>query len=319
MTDFSEKLQAAITEKRRVRPSSLKVYMFNIRKLASKMGQPVPLESLDWTKNTDAVLDTLGEMKPSSQKTVLASLVVALDAMDIDADALETYREVMTGLAKSYEDERKLQKKTPQQEANWTTMAALRKVQRAYKAELLQKKVFEKKELTRKEMDLLQRWIITCLYVLDPDNPPLRLDYSMRVVSDKDFDKLSEEEKGADNFLVVQGRNKKRFSLGEYKTAGTYGVKSIPVGKKLNSALNLWLQHNTSGFLLRDAKGARMNANQLSKAISKAFEPTGKKIGASLIRHIFISETFPAQTAAKEEVASKMAHSVSQQTGYSKK
>ena len=87
----------------------------------------------------------------------------------------------------------------------------------------------------------------------------------------------------------------------------------------MNSALNIWLRFNTTGNLLLNSRKQPMTANGLTKFLQKTFEPTGKNISSSLIRHIFISEKFPAVNQEKEEVASKMGHSVSQQTLYSKK
>ena len=322
MPAFFEKLAADIRAHRSIKDSSLKVYLFNLRKLYEKLGHRDEMKSLKWLEDEDTVLEAISEMAPSSRKTILASIVVALAASgDGYKDELEKYRATMTELAESYNADLKKQEKSPAQEKNWTTLAALRRVMRNYKAELVTRDVFKKPRaaISKRDFDLLQRWIVTCLYVLDDDNPPLRLDYTMRVVSKSEYDDMSEKEKSSDNFLVVQSRNKKVFSLGSYKTDGKYGVVEIPVGRKLNSALNLWLNVNDTGYLLLNAKGERLGANGLSKLINRAFEPTGKKVGASLLRHIYISERFPAQGAEKEEVADKMLHSVDMQTGYAKK
>lgn len=322
MPEFTEKLSADIREHRRIKDSSLKVYLFNLRKLYQKMGNTGEMKSLKWLEDEDKVLETISEMAASSRKTILASIVVALSASgDGYKDELEKYRATMTQLAEEYNTGLKKQEKSAAQEKNWTTLAALRRVMRNYKAELVTRGVFKmsRDKMSKKDFDLLQRWIVTCLYVLDDDNPPLRLDYGMKVVSKSEYDDMSEKEKSSDNYLVVQSRNTKFFSLGSYKTESKYGVKEVPVGRKLNSALNLWLNVNDSGFLLLNSKGGRLGPNGLSKLINRAFEPTGKKIGASLLRHIYISERFPAQGAEKAEVAEKMLHSVDMQTDYAKK
>ena len=63
-----------------------------------------------------------------------------------------------------------------------------------------------------------------------------------------------------------------------------------------------------------------MNSNQLSKYISKTFSPTGKKITANQLRHIYISEKHPVEVNdSKSKTADKMMHSVSTQEKYSKK
>ena len=96
-------------------------------------------------------------------------------------------------------------------------------------------------------------------------------------------------------------------------------LKKIKVGKKLNNILNKWIAINNSGYLLINNRKKPMNANSLSKYMNKVFSETGKKIGISLIRHVFISHHFPAQNEEKQEVADLMMHSIDQQTSYSKK
>ena len=62
-----------------------------------------------------------------------------------------------------------------------------------------------------------------------------------------------------------------------------------------------------------------MSSNSLTKFLNKVFEPSGKKLSASMLRHIFITTKFPPILDEKQEVADKMLHSVNTQTQYSKK
>jgi len=68
-----------------------------------------------------------------------------------------------------------------------------------------------------------------------------------------------------------------------------------------------------------NSKKEPMTANGLTKYLQKTFAPTGKNISSSMIRHIFISDKFPAQNKEKDAVSEKMLHSTEQQTLYSKK
>ena len=97
------------------------------------------------------------------------------------------------------------------------------------------------------------------------------------------------------------------------------GLSIIPVGKILNSVLNIWLKFNVNDYLLVDSRGGVMNSNQLSKYIARVFEPTGKKITINILRHIYISTKFPvADTKFKKEIAKKMMHSGATQDEYAK-
>jgi hypothetical protein len=317
---FIETLKKKINDKRDIRESSLNAYIFNINKLHKLMFDK-NVESLDFLKKKDDVMKAIESKKLSTRKSYLASVVVSLMATDSDEDLIKFYRNEMEDLAKKFNQEMVTQRKSETQDKNWVSLERLRKVMRKYRNELNEKKIFQKDKdkLTNKEFDLLQKWVVSSLYILD-DNPPLRNDYLMKVISQKDYDKLTEDQKKKQNYLVNKSRNNKTFSLGEYKTAGKYGTKLIPVGKKLNSVLNIWLKFNTSGNLLLNSKKEPMTSNGLTKYLNKVFEPTGKNnISSSMIRHIFITDKFPPKLEEKQEVADKMGHSVSQQELYAKK
>jgi len=317
---FIEKLKKEIGDHRKLRASSINAYASNLNKLHKLMFDGEEISDLDFLKDRKKVMKTIEDKKLSTRKTYLAAIVVALMAFEKDEKLISPYRDDIEALAKKFNDDMEKQKKSETQDKNWVSLAALRKVMRKYRNELNEKGIFKKDydDLTNKEFDLLQKWIVASLYILD-DNPPLRNNYIMNVISNKDYEKLSEKEKEERNYTVVKSRNNKFFSLGNYKTSGKYGTKIIPVGKKLNSALNIWLKFNKTGHLLLNSKREPMTANGLTKYLQKTFSPTGKNISSSMIRHIFISEKFPAQNAEKEEVAEKMGHSVEQQTLYSKK
>ncbi len=316
-----EEIADKIMKGRNLRQSTLKTYLFNLNKLHKKMFENKDLKDLDFLLKTDDVIDTLANLKISTQKTYLASLVVALDSMKEKKydKALEKYREIMIDNIKSYNDEVKEQKKSETQDVNWTSMKSLKKVVSNYKKELIDKGIFKKEEsdLTRKDKDLLQKWLVGSLYVIDNDNPPLRLEnyVPLEIISLKDYNKLSDKELEGNNYLVNVSRNKKFFSFGEYKTSKTYGVKKIDVGSKLNSVLNLYLRTHSNKYLILNNRDEPMSPNGLSKYITKVFEPSGKKITANLMRHIYISEFMTGPSIKeKEELADKMLHSSSAST-----
>ena len=319
---FMEKLSNDINEARNIKPSSLKVYLFNIEKLHDKIYSTRDITNLKFLQKTDKVMKAIEDMKLSSRKTYLASIVVALSSQGDEYESeIKFYRDEMEDLAKQYSSEQEEQKMNEKEKDNWTSLASLRKVMRNYRNELKERKVFQKDadSITNKEFDLLQKWVVAGLYVLD-DNPPLRNDYIMNVITNKEYSELNDKEKTERNYLVVKSRNNKFFSLGDYKTSGKYGTKEIEVGKKLNAMLNIWLKFNTTGHLLLNSKKEPMTQNGLTKYLNKTFEPSGKSnISSSLIRHIFITEKIGGPTLKeKQDIADKMGHSVGQQELYKK-
>ena len=315
-------IKEAIDNKRNIKPNSLKAYLISLQKTHDFIEGEGELEDLNFLKNEEQVVEKLQDLKLSTQKNYLSAIIVALDAMNDEGDydsELEYYRGYLAELQKQHQEEQEKQQKTKSQDENWASMKELRKVMNGYKADIMERELLTKPELNRKQFDLVQKWVVANLF-LDDENPPTRLDYApMKVIKEEDFQKLSDEEKDDANYLVLKSRNKKYFHFGEYKTAKKYGANVIPVGKKLNSVLNIWLRINPTDSLLLNSQGKPQTANGLGKYITKVFEPTGKKIGVNMLRHIFITEKFAPQLDEKQEVAKKMGHSVGTQELYAKK
>lgn len=301
---------------------SVQSYVFNIGKLHDKIYGDRDFKNIDWLKNKDDVDEAISDLKPSTQKSYLASIVVGLGTNKKYDDLKNDYREDMLNHITEYNELTQKQIKSKTQEENWTSMDKLRDVIKEYKRELTQKGIFKKTELNSKEQALLQKWMVGSLYITDDENPPLRNDFTpMKIITNKEYLKLSETEKNNNNYLVVVSRIKKFFSLGEYKTSGKYGIKIIPVGKKLNTVLNQYLKFNIDKeYLIYDAKGKPMNPNGLTKYLNRIFSPSGKSnISSTMIRHIFITEKFGGpKLDEKKVIADKMMHAVSTQDIYQK-
>jgi hypothetical protein len=297
------------------------MYIKNLRKLNKEIGDSSNVHSLKVLKEKSKVDKFLETKAKSTKKNYYATIVVLLMTEENeDKDLIDKYRVEMEDLDSSLKEMQKSQEKTEKQKQNWASLEELQKVMKTYKREIDMKGLFKKENLTKSELDLIQKYVITSLYVLDPENnPPLRSDYSMTVINIKDYNKMKDAEL-KQNYLVVRGQNKKFFHLGEFKTQGKFDNKTIDVGKKLNTVLNKWLKVNPTKFLLFNRSLEMMTANQLTKAVKSAFSPLNKNgLGISMIRHIVISTLYPPQNKEKQELADKMLHSVEQQTNvYSK-
>ncbi len=291
-----------------------------MKKIHQKLNVDSKFENLNWLKKENKVMDILNDLKLTTRKNYIAAVIVALSTDEKYKDELQFYRDELDKIAKEYNGIINEQTKTETQEKNWVSLKKLRKVMRKYKNELLEKDILKKspEDLNNKEFDLLQKWVVSSLYILD-ENPPLRNDYIMSVIPNTEYTKLKDNELNK-NYLVVKSRNNKFFHLGEYKTDKKFGIKKLEIGSKLNSVLNIWLKFNKSGHLLLNSRKAPMTPNGLTKYLNKVFEPTGKNnISSTMIRHIFISEKIGGPTIKeKQELADKMGHSVNTQEKYKK-
>ena len=307
---MNQEITEKINKKRNVKSTTLNAYLLNLNKLLKLGDLTASIENLDkLLQNSDNVMDLLEGKKASTLRNYLASIVVYLSLDEKNGELVKTYRALMDTYQKQNNQSYAGNKKSEKQKENWTTIFELQKVLGNYKKQLDRDGSLKKDELSKKEFDLLQKWLVGSLYIGDESNPPLRNDYIMDIVGRKDYDRLDIETKQKNNYLVVKNKSNKMFSLGEYKTSQKYGVKEIKVGKKLNTVLNVWLKYNKSNHLILNANGDQITPNSLTKLLIKIFEPSGKKISSSMLRSIYISEKFPPQTDEKTELADLMLHS----------
>jgi hypothetical protein len=311
-----------IDEMKRARPSlkltSIKSYMSKLEVINKAIGSENTLD-LNVLLEPDVVFEFLSDKKPNTKKTYLGCIVCLLVAFNKGSDELlKTYRNTLEDLQKGVETDMAKQEKSKKQEENWASIEALRQIIDNYLNLINEGRLWSKPDLTQKEFQLIQKYVVGMLYLGDiENNPPLRLDYApMKVVHITEYNKIDHP---TQNMLVITNRDNMFFELVDYKTESTYGVKKIEVGDTLRKVLNKWLKINPSGSLLLNLKGKPMTANDLSKFINLVFKPSGKKIGATMLRHIVISELFPARLEESEKTANLMLHSTNTQTLYSKK
>lgn len=320
-----EKLRASIKKGRTMTDRSLAAYLRNIGKL-SKGITDKEFKNLNFLKEYKKVIDFIDDKSLSSQRVILASILVALSPEGRGKykkgfdEVAKKYTRYLTTQAKSYDEGIREQRKSAKQKGNWVTRKELEKVRRKYGSYIkrigyTQKSTDFKAGKEKRHRELLQKYLVASLYLI---NAPRRNSYAnMKIIKNKDYNKLSEKDKENNNYLVIVSRNKKFFSLGDYKTRKTYGVQEIEVKKELNTVLNLWLKFNTSEYLLLNSRGQKMTTNGLTKFLQKTFAPTGKKISSTMIRHIHLSEKFtPEEQETYKKMkkeATDMGHSIKEQ------
>jgi hypothetical protein len=302
---------------------TVKEYVNTIIRLHKKLKVKEELPDLDFLKDSKPVLKSIEDLAHSTQKTMIASIITIMRAYgDDEPKYLESYEKVMMELAVEYAEKRATGVKSQRQEENWLDYPQIKKALARVHKDLKDDGVLSREKLNKTDFKRLQAFVIVSMYMLDPENnPPLRLDVSMKMIGKAAYDKMDEKEKLKDNYLVTQSKQKKMFSFGEFKTSKSKGLLTIDVGKVLNSLLNIWIPHTDGESLFVNIQGKRMSDSSLSKAITGWFQKhTGKAIGSQMLRNIWVSHKFPkTEDDDRERVASLMAHSVNEQKGYSKK
>ena len=319
MEEFKNKITKLIEYKRNIKSNSLNTYINNLKNLLLLDKKKIDYEELlKILKKPEKIFKLLENKKITTQRNYYAAVVVFLKALD-NEKLTKIYSDKMIDLLNQNNEVINSNKKNESQNKNWTSLKKLRQVVNDYKKELEKREAFKKDTLNKKEFETLQKYTIGAVYTLDPvNNPPLRNDYIMKIINEKDYLKLDDEEIKKNNYLVIKSIKTKYFILGNYKTDKKFGIKKIKVGSKLNKVLNLWLKYNKTGHLFLDTRGQPITPPGINKLLARTFEPTGKQIGSTMLRHIIISELFPPQTTERQKTADLMLHSRGMQGQYAK-
>lgn len=283
-------------------------------------------KNIDFLNDFENMKSYMDKLTPSVRKLRCSTILVALE----DEDLINKYREYLFDEKVKYDKKMSENKKSAQQEKNWTSFKDLVKIHKNYREEVKHNGMLKKGKqvLDNRQKDLLTKFLISGLYTLIE---PGRNDYTnMKVIDYKKYYDLDENDKADNRYLVIGTRKKPTmFHLGKntYKTGKSTGVNhTMSAGRQLASVINVWHHYNKdAGYLLTcqrgKCKGKPMSSNSLTKYLYQTFKPTGKNIASNMIRHIYVSDNEKTKAVKEaEEIAKNMKHSLSQQqTTYLKK
>ena len=258
------------------------------------------------------ILDPLAE---STQKTYLAAIVSVLDFTKDKATYKKTYQHWHEKMMEAAKTSREVDtsKKTDTQEKNWIEWKEVLKIK-----DELDKKVSAltgQKMITPQQYDYILQDLVLSLYT---DIPPRRnQDYQQMYV----VKKWNEKEPVDRNYLDYEG---KQFVFNVYKTAKTHGQQKLPIPDTLYKLIQLYLKYHpihkgnkkfaSSFVFLANVDGSALTAiNAITRILNRIF---GKKVGASMLRHIYLSDKYDITEMKKD--ADAMGHSTAEQRDYLK-
>ena len=288
-----------ILKRPNIKQSSLNTYLVSLKNLRKNIDDKTDLDNTDFLQDYDKVMESIKNMKITTKKNRITSILVALGSdIKLNTELIDKYQDKLKELNDEYSIFLKTQKKTDTQEKNWLDYEDLVDVYNDVMKDIKHHKITTKKELNDKEFDLLQQLVILRTYL----DFPLRNDFAdMRIIDNKECKKLNDDDD--DNYLAILPKNKKQFILNDFKNKKKIGKKKLDITPSLNKIINLWLKHNKSGYyLVKTDRKTPMNPNNITKYLNKLFvKKTGKKIGSSLIRHIVISKLTENEPTIEEE------------------
>lgn len=311
-----------IEEIQKARPNlksnTVKQYVINLNKLKKLFDT----EDYDFLKNPDEVMDKISDLHYLSQRNMLNAIIVLLMALNHDEkydELLEKYGKLRDDMNDKYNDEQKSGVISDKQSKNFATTEEVFEMINKMAEDLKPIKKKTKDNITKKEMQLLQAYTLFNIYA----RMPFRNDVAgMSAINQAAYNKLSDEEKRENNYLVVPSKGQLYFVLNKYKTSKKYQELDLPIeDPNLRKILRYYLKMNGMGVLFKTSTTKPLTRTELSKVLlkfSKAY--MGKSISSTLLRKIYLSSKY---SKVKDEMiadAKMMGNSVAvQQSVYVKK
>ena len=318
---MDENLEQKIIENRKelkkeIKPSTIKMYIANIKKLSKIMNDGEIKGGIDWLKSLDKVKEKLMEKKENGKelhystiRNYMNSAIIYLYAMNNKGNTdelIEKYSDYRDELNKKYEDDSAQGTWSEKQGKNVITMEELHQVISDIGTELKNMKLKDLDRLNTRQRSLLQVYMILNVHSV----APMRNDLAgMKIIKKREYNKLSDEDKKETNYLVLE-KNNMFFCLNDYKTNRKFKEKCIELNPELKKVMRFYLRFNDGEYLLTRNDGTPMSRNAISQVLIKTFKKRlGKSVSTNLLRKIYLSHKYSNVKEEMEADASMMMHS----------
>lgn len=308
MTDFQSKVIADLKEKG-LAESSIALYMRSLEKLNGGK----PFSSLAFLTKMPAIMTQIQRYKPNTQRSILIAIVSVMNAVKglpkTVSKWTNKYYAVLKEVKRGVDAVEATGEKSDAQKENWLTW------------DEVQQKMSESADAAAasngtslSDLNKLLDAVVLGLYVYLP--PRRNKDYIDMVVARRVED--------APNDVNVLDLNKSQFVFRNYKTASTYGTQVIDAPKELLALIVKYLQSRgvmkeletkpgkkktvpaLVPFLVQSS-GKPFNVNGITRILNRIF---GKRVGSSLLRHIYLTGKYGKILEEQKKDAEAMANSV---------
>lgn len=217
--------------------------------------------------DTKQIFEYLQDIPYNKRKTILSALYIITNN--------EKYKNLMLDDIKDYNNEVDKQTTNEKQKQTWITNEDIIPIYETLKNEF--DYLINKKNLTGKNYQTIQDFIIVCLYGGLFIAPRRNLDYClMKIKGNIDTQK--------DNYI-----NKNSLIFNTYKLSNKKGKQEIKLEPTLKSILTKWIKINPTDYLLFDANKNPLTSVKLNQRFNRIF---GKNIGVNQLRHTYMSSKY---------------------------
>ncbi len=289
-----------------LKTNTVKQYQTNLNKL-KKMFDTDDYGFLD---SPDDVMEKIESLHYTTQRNFLNAIIVLLMALNHDEKydkLLKEYGDLRDEFNNKYDEENKSGIISDKQSKNFATIEEVYEMINKMGDELKPIKKKNKDDITKKEMNLLQAFVLFSIY----SKYPMRNDVSeMEAISKRDYNKLKEEDKKSKNYLVVH-KNGMFFVLNKYKTSKKYEELKIEIDDpQVKKLLRYYLRVNGMGVLFKSSTGKPLTRIEISKTLLKYSQKyMGKSISSTLLRKIYLSSKYGDMKKELEKDNQIMGHS----------
>ena len=272
-----------------LKTNTIKQYTTNLNKLKKMFDT----DNYDFLKKPKDVMDKLSDLHYLSQRNILNAVIVLLMALNDDKkydELLEEYGKLRDDLNNKYNDEQKSGVISDKQSKNFATTEEVFNMINEMADELKPLKKKSNDNITKKEKQLLQAYVLFNIYA----RMPFRNDVAgMMSINQAAYKKLSDEEKKENNYLVVPSKGNLYFVLNKYKTSKKYEELDLKIeDKDLRKILRYYLKVNGMGVLFKTSTDKPLTRIELSKVLLKYSKKyMNKSISTTLLRKIYLSSS----------------------------
>jgi hypothetical protein len=305
ITPYMMELHKELKDKRNIADITASQYVRTLFSLNSER----PFKNLAWLKNVESVELRLHDYAPSTQKTMISTIVSTLSLMNQKSSYKKIfaywYNRMMEKVDESKNKDSTV--RTQKQNDNWLDWDVVLAHEKRLHDET--EEIVKKKELTPVDWSTVLSYMVLSLYTKFA--PRRNQDYQFMMVV-----KTEKQAKDSESNYFVLDTNK--FIFNKYKTANSHGKQEFDVPKDLVDAIHLYLKVHPSSktpfqFLVQYDGTPLPSVNSMTRVLNKIF---GKNVGATMLRHIYLSSKY--DVSEMNEDAEKMGHTSGMQHEYMK-
>jgi len=293
---FMTNLMQTLTSEK-LAQKTIEMYIIKLRILNDNK----PFDSLTFLKQKPTIKAKLEAIaNDNTRKSYVASIVAVLSRQKGKVwEDLNKYYRVLFMKERSIFAEKPAHEKSETQKENWMSWDEVKDVLSKLKEKA--DEAAKKPRMTAADRKAMEQYMVLALYVLQP---PRRNDWYYMVLGKGDNEKK--------NYADMKDG---KYYFNNFKTAKS-GKEVIEIPSEMMPVLKWYVKQmslSDGDYLLFPDDETRTNSNRITKTLNSIF---GKKVGASMLRHIYLSNKYGKIIDEQQEDANFMAHSVTMAKEY---